>query len=66
MLGRESKVLISMREIERKTDLQWELRTKEKQKEKANNVQKLTPRGEAACTGPKKATVIWRFVRIRA
>ena len=57
MLGRKSKVLISIREIERRTDLQWELRTKEKQKEKANNVQKLTPREATAYSGPRKANV---------
>ena len=42
--SRKSRILMWKRETETRTDLQWELRPREKQKEKANKMQKKQPR----------------------
>ena len=55
------KVLISQREIETKTDLQWELRAMEKQKGKGKEQVKATLRDEIACCVWQKITYITFF-----
>ena len=55
--SRRSKNLISKREIETRTDLQWELRGEVKQKEKAKNMPNTTPREETAVVGSQEANV---------
>ena len=54
-LEQKLKDSFSRREIEMRTDLQHELRAKEKRKKKANTMPKTTPREETAHGGPRKA-----------
>ena len=59
----ESKVLISKRELETRTDLHWELRAKVKPREKANKMPQTSPGEETACVGSRKDNV---HLKIRA
>ena len=57
----ESRIFVSKREIETRTDLHWELRAKEKRKEKAKTMRKTNPSEETGYVGSRMANAHWEI-----
>ena len=55
ILTTKSRIFVSKREIETRTDLHWELRAKEKRKEKAKTMRKTNPSEETGYVGSRMA-----------